>query len=97
MLNVLIPRGEELVATDIMALHLNDGSNNIVFKPGDMALDKSSRPIPAGTRWVQSFVVTNSLFQQSHSIGIAMYRDSAVLFDVKGWGGRLGWKAIACG
>lgn len=92
VLNVLIRAETALVATDIMAVHLNDGKNMIIDKPGDVALDKSSRPIPAGVRWVQSFVVENAVFEQSRSIGIAMYRNPSALFDVRGgevdWGGK---------
>lgn len=92
MVDFLLRAETDLIANDILALHLNDAVNNIIDKPGDVMLDKAAKRIPAGTFWIQRFTVTTQKFEQSKSIGIAMYQNSASLFDVKGgrsdWGGK---------
>ena len=91
-IDILLRAKTDLVANDILALHLNDAANNILDKPGDVMLDKAEKLIPAGTFWIQRFTVTARKFEQSKSIGIAMYRNSSSLFEVKGgrsdWGGK---------
>ena len=92
MIDILLRAKTDVVPNDILALHLNDAASNIVDKPGDVLLDKAAKLIPAGTSWIQRFTVPAQMFEQSKSIGLAMYKNPALLFDVKGggsdWGGK---------
>lgn len=92
MIDILFRAKTDLVPSDFLALHLNDAAGNIIDKPGDILLDKSSKRIPEGAFWIQRFTVTAQEFDQSKSIGLAMYKNSTLLFDLKGgvsdWGGK---------
>jgi len=89
-IDFLLHAKTNLVANDILALHLNNAANNVIDQPGDVMLDKSAKHIPAGTSWIQSSTVTTQRFELSKSIGIAMYKDPAFLFTVRG--GRSDWE-----
>jgi hypothetical protein len=87
---VLMRVKETLHATDTLALHTiaADGQMTGGF---DRRLDTGRLSIPAGTRWIQKFVVPKDKFNQSASLGLAMYTTPAKLFDAVGgnrdWGG----------
>lgn len=89
---VLLHTRKSARVDSILALHLNDAQGKIVQVPGDVRLDRSSLQLPAGTTWVQPFSVQKNIYEQSSSLGIAMYDDPAALFAIIGgerdWGGR---------
>ena len=76
----------------MVALHLNDDKGAMFAAPGDVVIDKAATKTRAGTYWVQRFTTTRALYDQTKSLGMAMYKNSAVLFEVSGgesdWNGR---------
>lgn len=91
-LNVMIRAKRDLVPSDVIALHLNDVAGNIIYKPGDVVLDKAGQKISAGTQWIQHFQVNESQLRQAKTLGLAMYSRAKGLFKATGedtdWGGK---------
>jgi peptidoglycan/LPS O-acetylase OafA/YrhL len=90
--NVMIRAKRDLVPSDVIALHLNDVAGNIIYKPGDVVLDKAGQKISAGTQWIQHFQVNESQLRQAKTLGLAMYSGAKGLFKATGedtdWGGK---------
>ena len=91
-LQFLMRAEQDLIANDVVALHLNDEKGAMFAAPGDVVVDKAATKTGAGTYWIQRFTTTRALYDQTKSLGMAMYKNSAVLFEVSGgesdWNGR---------
>ena len=91
-LQLLMRAEQDFIANDVVALHLNDEKGAMFAAPGDVVVDKAATKTRAGTYWVQRFTTTRALYDQTKSLGMAMYKNSAVLFEVSGgesdWNGR---------
>ena len=91
-LQLLMRAEQDFFANDVVALHLNDENGAMFAAPGDVVVDKGATKTRAGTYWVQRFTTTRALYDQTKSLGMAMYKNSAVLFEVSGgeadWNGR---------
>lgn len=91
-LQLLMRAEQDFVANDVVALHLNDEKGAMFAAPGDVVVDKAATKTRAGTYWVQRFTTTRALYDKTKSLGVAMYKNSAVLFEVSGgeadWNGR---------
>lgn len=91
-LRLLMRAEQDFVAKDVLALHLNDSKGSIFDAPGDVVVDKSASITSAGTHWVQKFETTRGLYDRTHSLGVAMYRNPSTLFEIVGgdsdWNGR---------
>lgn len=92
VLQLLMRAEKNFVANDVLAVHLNDAQGAMFDVPGDVIVDKGSTTIAAGTQWLQRFVIRRIQYEKTHSFGIAMYKNPAVLYDVVGprldWNGR---------
>lgn len=91
-LQLLMRAEQDFIANDVVALHLNDEKGAMFAAPGDVVVDKAATKTGAGTYWIQRFTTTRALYDQTKSLGMAMYKNSAVLFEVSGgesdWNGR---------
>lgn len=91
-LQFLMRTEQDFVANDVVALHLNDEKGAMFAAPGDVVVDKGAIKTGTGTYWVQRFTTTRALYDQTKSLGMAMYKNSAVLFEASGgeadWNGR---------
>jgi peptidoglycan/LPS O-acetylase OafA/YrhL len=91
-LRALLRSEQRMVASDVLAVHLNDENQKIFNAPGDAVLDKVNRELPKGTYWIAEYVIGRAQFERARSIGLAMYRDPSVLFPVTAtstdWAGK---------
>lgn len=91
LVQVLLRSIQELLADDVLALHINDKSGQIIAN-SDRRLNFGRVTIPAGTYWVQKFQIRKALIDQGSSLGLAMYNMPSSLFDGVGgnrdWGGK---------
>lgn len=91
-ISVLLRSDKKQVGDVVLAMHLNDAEKNILYKTGDLLLDKSPANIPLGTHWVHTIQTDSKEVKLSKSIGIALYNQPSTLFTVSGsssdWGGK---------
>ncbi len=91
-LRALMRSDQRMVASDVLAVHLNDENQKIFDAPGDAVLDKVNRELPKGTHWIAEYTIARAQFERARSIGVAMYRDPSALFPVTAtstdWAGK---------
>lgn len=96
VIQIMLHAAKNMKARDVLALHLNDINMNITSN-FDRRLDFSRASIPAGTYWIQKFVVSKSQYDRAVSLGLAIYSlptsnlPSTVFEGVGGirdWGGK---------